>query len=93
MKYGGLGVAVHYSIHILCTLAFTLLLYIGVAEHLPWLREHLGSGGTSFVGGYLLSKAIQVPRVGATLALTPLVARWLGRAPKQEPLAVERAPD
>lgn len=46
-----------------------------------WLGMESGASLGAVGLGYVVAKATQVLRILATLALTPLVARWLGREP------------
>ena len=46
-----------------------------------WMPGSLVAYIPSMVGGYFLYKGLQIPRIALALAITPVVARWLGRAP------------
>lgn len=84
--YGWYAVAVHISVQVLSITTFTLLIHAGVASQVEWMASRLpeesaGSWLVSLGAGYVLSKALFVPRVGLTLVLTPLVARVFGHIP------------
>lgn len=87
--YGRLGLYVYVVLYVGSLATFFVLLQMGVQDRVPWIAEHVGSGA-SIGGAWLLNKVIQVPRILATLAITPVVARWLGR---ELPLDVEGAPE
>lgn len=77
-EYGRLGVYVYLAIWIGTMAVFFVLLKMGVQERVPWLASHAGEGAT-LGAAWLLAKVVQIPRIGATLAVTPFVARWMGR--------------
>ena len=80
--YGRLGIGVYV---VLCLVSFGaafLLLRAGLEQMLPtWLLTYLPADGTTFIGAYALYKAMQVPRIAFAIAVTPIIARWLGRGP------------
>lgn len=76
--YGRLGIYVYLAIWIGTMATFFVLLKLGVQERVPWLASHAGEGAT-LGAAWLLAKVVQIPRIGATLVVTPFVARWVGR--------------
>jgi hypothetical protein len=77
--YGPVAFGVYFAIFFLCILAFSIAIQAGLGET---LSEKLGvqlegAGGTAgtLFGAWLVTKAIQIPRIFATLALTPVVGR------------------
>jgi hypothetical protein len=80
--YGRLAVGVYIAIYALTLAGFFLLLRAGLQHHLPdWLTTVLPAEGTTFVGAWAMAKVLQIPRIALALAVTPLVARLLGRVP------------
>ncbi len=79
-RLGTLGVGVYLGTTCVSMLVFLPLLHFGLADRLGPLQEWLPQGATTVVGAYALTKMIQVPRMLFTIAFTPLLARWLGRA-------------
>lgn len=78
--YGRVGFYVYLAIWLGTLAVFFTLLELGLQDELPWLAEHAGQGA-SLAGAWLLTKVVQVPRIAATLAVTPAVARWTKRGP------------
>jgi hypothetical protein len=78
-QYGKLGIGIYFGIFFLTLGGFTAMLKLGLTESIPWLATHAGDGAT-LVAAYALTKLVQVPRLAATLAITPVVARRLGKA-------------
>lgn len=80
--YGRLAITVYV---VLCVLTFGgafMLLRAGLQDLLPvWIGTYLPADGTTFLGAYALYKAVQLPRIGLALLVTPIIARWLGRVP------------
>lgn len=80
--YGRLGIFIYVG---LCLVTFGvsfLLLRAGLQDVLPAsVLAWLPTDGTTFVGAYALYKALQIPRIAVALAITPVIARWLGRVP------------
>jgi hypothetical protein len=79
-EYGPVAFGVYFGLFFLCIAGFAIALRTGF--DLKALGERLGvqldgAGGTAgtLFGAWVLTKAIQVPRIFATLALTPLVGR------------------
>lgn len=80
--YGRLAVGVYIAIYALTIATFFVLLRAGFQHHLPeWLTSVLPAEGTTFVGAWAMAKVLQIPRIMLALAITPLVAKMLGRAP------------
>ncbi|MFN7144507.1 MAG: FAM210A/B-like domain-containing protein [Myxococcota bacterium] len=81
--YGRLGVGIYVA---LCLVTFGgafVLLRAGLQDMLPpALLAYLPAEGTTFLGAYAIYKGLQLPRIALALAITPIVARWLGRAPE-----------
>lgn len=90
-QYGKLGIIVYLSIFTLSLLGSAALLKMGLADKIPWIADNpkIGTSAT-FVGAYLLTKAIQIPRLLLTLAITPAIARWTGQP--VAPITPETAP-
>jgi hypothetical protein len=74
-EYGGVAVAVYLVIFAL------VLLGTWAAIHLGWNPRGVRGGVGTFTAAYLATKLTQPLRIAATLALTPVVARVLGRGP------------
>lgn len=86
-EYGSAGVGVYFAIFFGCIGVFYVLLSTGLSGPLEglWSALHgwgwvesptLAGASAGFLGlAYLLTKALQPVRIGATLALTPLVVR------------------
>lgn len=81
--YGRLGVAIYVA---LCVVTFGgafVLLRAGLQDLLPpAILAYLPADGTTFLGAYAIYKGLQIPRIAIALAVTPMVARWLGRVPE-----------
>ncbi|MFL5348479.1 MAG: FAM210A/B-like domain-containing protein [Hyalangium sp.] len=78
--YGAVAIGVYFAIFALCIAGFAIALRTGLDTQAlgERLGVHLdGAGGTAgtLFAAWLLTKAIQVPRIFATLVLTPLVGR------------------
>ena len=72
-SYGRLGIIIYFTIFFGSIAAFTIAIKSG-------FEVESGSGKTgTVVIAYAATKAIQPFRILATLALTPLVAKWTGR--------------
>jgi hypothetical protein len=78
--YGSVAIGVYFTIFALSIAVFAIALRTGL--DLKALSERLGvqlegAGGTAgtLFAAWVLTKAIQVPRIFATLVLTPLVGR------------------
>lgn len=92
--YGRIGLYVYFAIFAGTLVAFFAALKLGLQDSVPWLAEHAGEGAT-LAGAWLLTKLVQIPRIAATLAVTPVVARWTGRpavAAEAAPVPVETEP-
>lgn len=88
---GTVGLVVHFSIFGLCIAAMAAGIRYGLLELVPWLAERLPNGATTFVGAYALTKVLTIPRLALTCAVTPLVARLLGRSAPAEPAGAAAA--
>jgi hypothetical protein len=77
--YGPVAFGVYFSIFFLCILAFSVAIQAGLGESLARRfgvqLDGAGSLGATLFGAWVVTKAIQIPRIFATLALTPLVGR------------------
>jgi hypothetical protein len=73
-EYGGVAVGVYLTIFVLCLGGTASALSMGIA--LDGVGASLGVWG----GAYLATKLMQPLRIGATLLLTPIVARLIRRA-------------
>jgi hypothetical protein len=77
--YGPVAFGVYFAIFFLCILGFSVAIKAGLGQTLAQkLNVQLeGAGGTAgtLFGAWLVTKAIQIPRIFATLALTPVVGR------------------
>jgi hypothetical protein len=78
-QYGKLGIGIHFGIFFLTLGTFAGMLKLGLQDSIPWLASHAGDGAT-LAAAYVLTQVVKVPRLAATLAITPIVARRLGRA-------------
>lgn len=61
----------------------TLAEDLGVAKYLE--LEHVNSRTGSFLLAWIATKFTEPLRLAVTLAITPRIARFLGRAPKRMP--------
>lgn len=82
--YGTLAVLVYLGLFLLSVAAFSVAIQVGlrdVVERLGVSLEGAGGLGGTLLVAWAATKAIQVPRILATLALTPAVARlpWVAR--------------
>lgn len=91
-QYGALALGVYLTIFVgvVGTTALAINLGLDLRGLGRWLGVDLGGGGGATVGaslgmGWIVAKATQVLRILATLAITPVLARWLGRAPLAAP--------
>jgi hypothetical protein len=89
-EYGFVGLAVHYAIFFLSVGVFALLLHQGVQVFAALSRfgfEVESPTSTAGILGvsYLASQAIKIPRIAATFALTPPVARLVRRLRRKGP--------
>ena len=91
-QYGALALGVYLTIFVgvVGTTALAVNLGLDLRALERWLGVDLGVGGGASVGaslgmGWLVAKATQVLRILATVAITPVLARWLGRAPLAPP--------
>jgi len=96
-RYGRIAIATYFTLFFGALFGFWGAISSGVDVAAAF--QHLGldaSGATSRTGtllvAYGFTKLTQPLRIVATLALTPLVARVLGRAPLPIPAAPEVEP-
>ena len=75
-SYGRLAFIIYFTIFFGSIAAFTIAIKAGFA-----VESGSGKTGTVVIV-YAATKAIQPFRILATLALTPLVAKWTGRTQK-----------
>ena len=81
--YGKLALIIYLTIFILVFLGFYLALQAGVdLESWSWFQGRLGQTGTMVIA-YVATKITQPARIALTVALTPIVARSLGREEKK----------
>lgn len=77
--YGSVAFGVYFSIFFLSILVFSIAIKAGLGDALAqrFGVELSGAGGlgATLFGAWVVTKAIQLPRIFATLALTPVVAR------------------
>ena len=76
---GTIGLVVHFSVFFTCIGLMAVGIRYGLLELIPWLAERLPADATTLVGAYALSKVLTIPRLALTCAVTPVVARVLGR--------------
>lgn len=81
MRYGWVGLGVHYTGFGVSMGTFYGVLAAGLQDRIPWVASGIGEDTAILAGSYALTKALTLPRLAVTLAVTPPVARWLGRAP------------
>jgi Protein of unknown function (DUF1279) len=83
-EYGGVAIGVYFAIFAASMLTFSILISMGVDSVFVKLGVDLGGASTATTLGaaWLASKAIQPFRIIGTLALTPIVAKLLGRQKK-----------
>jgi hypothetical protein len=83
-EYGSVVFGVYFGIFFLCILAFSIAIKAGLGDTLAQRfgveLEGAGGLGATLIGAWVVTKAIQLPRMFATLALTPIVARLLRRS-------------
>lgn len=77
-EYGMFAVGVYLATSLL---AF-LFAVVAIVSGFDLGGTSTGSKGAVALAGWGFVKLTQVPRIVVTLALTPLVARWFGHAPK-----------
>ncbi len=88
--YGPVAFGVYFSIFLLCIAVFAFAIQAGLdtqalAGKLGIEVEGVGETAGTLFGAWVVTKAIQIPRIFATLVLTPmigripLVARWVRR--------------
>lgn len=78
-RYGWVGLGVHYVGGALFLVTIYVLLSMGFQDRIPFLAEHIGEDAALLAGSYAAYKALMVPRLAVTVALTPLVARVVRR--------------
>lgn len=81
MRYGWVGLGIHYLGFGVTIGTFYAVLSAGLQDRIPWLADRVGEDTALLAGSYALTKALTLPRLAVTLAVTPPVARWLGKAP------------
>jgi hypothetical protein len=78
-EYGTLALGVYLSTSLLSIVAFYIAIKAGLGDPLAkrFNVDLSGAGGTgaTLFAAWVMMKATQIPRIFATLALTPLVAR------------------
>jgi Protein of unknown function (DUF1279) len=79
-EYGPVAILVYFSIFGLCIAGFAIALRSGldtqaISQKLGVQLEGAGGTAGTLFAAWLLTKALQVPRIFATLVLTPLVGR------------------
>lgn len=79
-ELGTLGAVVHLVGFAACMIAMGAGIRFGLLDAWPWLAERLPADATTWIGAYALTKVLSLPRIGVTLAVTPVVARLRGRA-------------
>lgn len=78
-EYSGVALGTYFAIFGLVFTAFALAISFGV-------DVSSAPGGVGLIAGaYLATKVTQPLRIGATLLLTPIVARVLKRQPSRSP--------
>lgn len=78
-KYGGVALGTWLALFALTWLGFTLAIAAGVGV------EGAGAGAGTVAAAYVATQATKPLRIAATLALTPMVAAALRRAPAADP--------
>ncbi|HEX8705789.1 MAG TPA: DUF1279 domain-containing protein [Myxococcaceae bacterium] len=78
-EYGFVAICVYLSTSLVSMVVFTLVITAGLGDALAqrYNVDLSGGGGlgATLFAAWLMTKAIQIPRIFATLALTPVVAR------------------
>ena len=78
-EYGFLGITVYLSTSVVSIVVFSIAIKAGLGDALAqrFGVEFSGAGslGATLFAAWVMTKAIQIPRIFATLALTPVVAR------------------
>jgi hypothetical protein len=72
-QYGATAAVVYFSLFFLVIAAFAAAIHFGFKP-----QTATGVSGT-LLGAWLAAKATQLPRIAATLALTPIVAKLVER--------------
>ena len=83
--YGGVAIGVYFAIFAASMLTLSVLISMGMQSVFVKLGVDLNSGAstaTTLGAAWLGSKAIQPFRIIGTLALTPIVAKLMGRGKK-----------
>ena len=84
--YGGVALGVYLSIFVVAMVIFSSAIAFGA-------QVESGTGAATTLGAaWLATKATQPLRIIATLGLTPLVAKLLGRGKKTPPAAPQADP-
>jgi hypothetical protein len=86
-EYGTTALVVYLVIFTLVLLGFWLGIRLG------WRPESAAGNVGAFTAAYLATKVTQPLRIGATLVLTPLVARMWERVTGRKPASPEVTPD
>ncbi len=77
--YGKLALIIYFTIFVLVFFGFYFALQAGVdLESWSMFEDRLGQAGTAVVA-YVATKITQPIRIAATVALTPMIARFLGK--------------
>lgn len=79
-EYGTVAIVVYFTIFGLSIAGFAIALRTGldmqaISQKLGLQLEGAGGTAGTLVAAWLLTKAIQIPRIFATLVLTPVVGR------------------
>ena len=78
-EYGPLALVVHYALFFLSMGVFALLIRSGFQV------EGAAGSASTWGGAYIASQVIKIPRLAATFALTPLLARFIRRLRRKGP--------
>ena len=83
-QYGRMGIIVYFAIFFLCFLIFWMILSFGVdIRSWSWFSGKFGNLG-SFALAYAATKILQPIRIGLTLVLTPLFAKFFPMSSQKE---------
>ena len=78
-EYGGVAMTVYFAIFFICLVFFYLAIQSGTdLSQFEWFSGTLGQAGTLGIA-YAATKVIQPIRIGLTVLLTPVVAKWSHR--------------
>lgn len=82
VRYGPIGLVTWFAVFGIFLIGFYSVLALGV--QIPWVPASVATAGT-WAAAYAVTKVLMPVRIAIVLALTPLLARLLGRSPPPSP--------